>query len=278
MNLLLKPLKKFLDFIVYSNFFIAVCIALFTLQTAIVFPHQSDQILLFIPLNFIATFTLYNLQRLYFSAQLKNDSKYTWYTKNRRLIFTLIILTISCSFNFLVTFFLQNVTSLIVYGCLGVLSIFYFLPPLQLRKYGLLKPFIITFVIICTSVILPLATTFNKVTLIYAVNQFFFIAALCICFDIRDVEIDALGNQKTIPIKFGITNTKYLVVALLLFYLATGFFVPNTYFPTTAIFVTVLSILLTIFAKPKRHYYFYLLLVDGAIIVQCLLLLFLNKV
>ncbi|MDO9001731.1 MAG: UbiA family prenyltransferase [Bacteroidota bacterium] len=274
MKLLLSPIKKILDFIILSNIFISVCVAFFTLQTALIFPKYSEHILQFILPNFIATFVLYNIQRLYYAAILKDTIKYNWYNKNRRLIFTLIILAIFCSFNFLWNFFLENLQVLFLYIGLTFLSLFYFLPPFQLRNNGLLKPFIIAFVFIFTSVVLPLISEFDKSVFIYAIGQFCFISALCLLFDIRDVENDSVAKLVTLPIKLGIANTKYITIILVLIYLATAFLMSNTNFLITSIVIVSLSVLLTLMAKPNRHNYFYLFLVDGCIIIQSILIIF----
>lgn len=276
MRLLFDPLKKILDFIVYSNLFIALCVAFATLQTASIFSKHSEQIFTFILPNFIATFVLYNLQRLYYAAKQPHNVKYNWYNQNRRLIFTLIILTLFSSFNLLWDFFIENAYILAAYALLALLSLLYFLPPIQLRKYGLLKPFIIAFVLICVSVILPGISELNQQFLIYTVGQFCFITALCVLFDIRDVEHDKKSNFITLPIKHGIAKTKYVVFLLLLVYLASAFFLPLFGYFITVIISTITVTLLTLIAKPSKHNYFYLFLVDGCIIMQCLLFIILK--
>ena len=277
MRLLLDPLKKILDFIVYSNLFIALCVAFATLQTALVFSNNSERIYSFILPNFIATFVLYNLQRLYYAAKQPNNAKYNWYNKNRRLIFTLIILAMFCSFNYLWDFFIENIDCLVAYSILTLLSLFYFLPPIQLRKYGLLKPFIISSVFICTTNLLPLLYNLNMAVWLYAFGQFCFITALCILFDIRDVEHDKKSNFITLPIKFGLTKAKYISIFLLLVYLASAICSLQAPYFTTAIITASVAVLLTVIAKPSRHNYFYVFLVDGCIIFQFILLLLINQ-
>jgi len=276
MQSVLNPLKKILDFIVYSNFFISLCIAFATLQTALLFSNNSEHIFSFILPNFIATFTLYNLQRLYYSAKQPNNAKYNWYNKNRRLIFTLIALSVFCSFNLLWDFFFENKKTLLAYGFLSLLSIFYFLPPIQLRKYGLLKPFIIAFVFSSVSIILPNLSKLNDVLLIYTAGQFCFIAALCVLFDIRDFAYDKESEFITLPIKYGVRKAKYTAVFLLMVYLASAILISQTNYLLVAILTSGISLTLTIIASPSKHNYFYTLLVDGCIIVQCLVLLLLN--
>ena len=277
MRLLFDPLKKILDFIVYSNFFISVCVAFFTLQTALIFPDHSEQILDFILPNFIATFILYNLQRLYFGAKQPNNSKYSWHNKNRRLIFTLIILEIICCFTPVWILFSENLSALIGYTFLSILSVFYFLPPFNLRRYGLLKPFNIAFVFVCICIVLPLIAHFDLTLLIYSIGQFCFIAALAMLFDIRDVENDKEINLMTTPIKYGVKNAKYITVILLLVYFVSSFFITQTNFLMTSTLILGVSLLLTFLSKPNSHNYFYLFLVDGLIILQCLLLLIMKS-
>jgi 4-hydroxybenzoate polyprenyltransferase len=277
MRLLFDPLKKILDFIVYSNLFISLCVSFATFQTALVFSNNSERIYSFILPNFIATFVLYNLQRLYYAAKQPDNVKYNWYNKNRRLIFTLIILTLFSSFNFLWDFFIEDLKIAAGYSILALLSLFYFLPPLQLRKYGLLKPFIISFVFICTTTLLPLLNNLNMAVWVYAFGQFCFITALCVLFDIRDVDHDTELKFITVPIKYGVTKAKYISVFLLLVYLASAIFsIQKPYF-TTAIITAGLAILITVLAKPSRHNYFYVFLVDGSIIFQFILLLLINQ-
>lgn len=273
MSVLLDPLKKILDFIVYSNFFISVCVAFFTLQTALVFPEHSDRILEFVLPNFIATFILYNLQRLYFGAKQPDNLKYSWHNKNRRLVFTLILLEIICCFAPVWLLFSENLNGLIGYSCLSLLSIFYFLPPLNLRKYGLLKPFNIAFVFCCISIILPLLPTFDLKILIYVIGQFSFIAALAMLFDIRDVDTDAETKLMTNPVKYGLKKSKLITVGLLMIYFGSSFFIKQPNFLIASLIVLGVSFLLTFLSHPSKHNYFYLFLVDGLIILQCLLFL-----
>ena len=277
MRLVFNPLKKILDFIVYSNFFISVCVAFFTIQTALIFPSYSENILDYVLPNFLATFVLYHFQRLYFAAKYPQNIKYHWYTKNRRLIFTLVFLLIICSFTPTWNLLSENPTNIIVYGCLSLLSVLYFLPPFNFRKYGLLKPFIIAFVFVFISILLPLQLKFNFSIIVYLIGQFSFIAALAMLFDIRDLENDQNANVFTFPVKLGLKKSKILTVVLLLFYFTSTLFFTQTNFMITAFIIVIASLALTFFAKPSRHNYYYLFLVDGCIILQCILLLLIKN-
>ena len=274
MTIILGTILKILNFIIYSNLFIAACVAVFTLQTAYIFRETSQNIFLFVIPNFISTFVLYNIQRLYFSTKYPENKKYGWYAKNKRLLFTLIILLIISAFDVLLKFFLTNITTLIIYFILSLLSLSYFLPPLRLRRFGFFKPFIISLTLVWIAVVLPLLNNLNYSILIYIISQFLFIAALCIMFDIRDRETDKEMNITTIPVKTGVLNSKIFILILVTLYFMSGFFWP---IKNSVIITSIISfalILLTLFSKPSRHNYFYLFLVDGTIILQFITLRF----
>lgn len=266
----LSPLKKILDFIVYSNLFIAAGVACFTLQTAVLFPAFNPVLEAFAVLNFITTFILYNLQRLYYASHENLENKYSWYTRNRHLIFTLMILLLMCFFTRLLNFFLGHTDYLIAYLILGILSIFYFSPPLQLRKYGMLKPFIIALVFVSTSILVPLYRELNPSVLIYSFGQFCFIAALCVLFDVKDMKHDRRLNLATIPVQLGLKKTKWVNVVLVVLYLFTAFI--NQQFILTYFIIAAITLLLTFLLKPGRHIYFYFFMVDGLILVQYFLI------
>lgn len=274
MALVLRTTLKILDFIIYSNLFIAGCVAVFTLQTAFIFTEISQNIFLFIISNFISTFVLYNIQRLYFSSKYPENKKYGWYAKNKRLLFTLIILLIISAFDVLFNFFLTNLATLTIYFTCSLLSLSYFLPPLQLRTFGFFKPFIISLTLVWIAVVLPLLNNLNYSSIIYIISQFLFIATLCIMFDIRDKETDKEMNITTIPVKTGVLNSKIFILILVALYFMSGFFWP---IKNSVIITSIISfalILLTLFSKPSRHNYFYLFLVDGTIILQFIVLKF----
>ena len=206
-------MKKILDFIIYSNLFIALCCSAITLQTFLFF-NTLNSIYEYVIINFIATFILYNLQRLYYSAKDDTNPKYLWYVKNRRLLFTIIVLILLLSFNFLWEFFITNISHLVIYSSLSIISVLYFLPPIQLKKYGVLKPFLISLVFITIAILIPLNFKITQQVIIYTLAQFFFISGLCVLFDIRDVENDKLNKINTIPLLLSLNKTKIIAVIL----------------------------------------------------------------
>jgi 4-hydroxybenzoate polyprenyltransferase len=265
-------MKKIIDLIVYSNFFIAFCVALFTWQTLIIFPVSDEEAPVRIIINFISTFVLYNLQRLYYSAKLTDD-KYSWYNANRRLVFTLIILLLGISFNFMWHFFANHKMALVAYAVLSLLSLLYFLPPFQLRRFGVLKPFLIALVFVFIGIAMPIDFLISNNSLLYIAGQFAFITALCVLFDIRDVENDKKNNTNTFPVKYGEVKTKIFVGLLLLIYLGFSLAIKNNALLVSSLITFIISAALTFFANSKKHNLYYAVLVDGTIILQAVLML-----
>jgi 4-hydroxybenzoate polyprenyltransferase len=265
-------MKRITDFFIYSNFFIAFCTALVTWQTLIIFSIDDSEAPGFILINFLSTFVLYNFQRLYYSAQ-SDESKYSWYNKNRRLVFTIIILLLALSFNFIWHFFNENKNALWAYIILSAFSLLYFLPPLQLRKIGILKPFFISIVFVFISVLMPLDFKINQMVVMYIVSQFAFIAALCVLFDIRDLDHDKNKKVNTFPVKFGETKTKTLTYVLLLIYIIFSMAMRNNILLFSSIITFIASWTLTFFANKNRPNWYYTFLVDGLMVLQALMLM-----
>lgn len=268
----LSPFKKILDFIIYSNLFISAAVACFTLQTALFFPARTALLEEFAVLNFISTFILYNLQRLYYASHENLDGKYRWYIRNRRLIFTGMVLLIMCFFSRLFDFFMRYPDYLLAYFVLAILSIFYFLPPVQLRKYGFLKPFIIAFVFVGSSILVPLYSQLSLQHFFYATGQFCFIAVLCILFDIKDLGHDKNLGLATFPARFGLKRTKYFCAALLIFYTGSSVFFYSADVVICFCIVAGISLSACLLSGKRRSAYFYFFLVDGLILFQYFLL------
>jgi len=270
-------MKKIVDFIIYSNLFIALCCSALTLQTALIFEEISKVNFEYVLVNFIATFCLYNFQRLYYSATQTENTKYVWYVKNRRLLFTLIALSIITSFNFLWEFFIENKTHLIVYSLLSIISLIYFLPPIQLKKYGILKPFLISVVFVFIAILIPLNFKFTEKTVFYALAEFFFIAALCLLFDIRDIQADKERGIHTIPVLAGLKKTKLIAITFLCFYIVSLFVLKKEELIIPALLIFCATVVIIIATNEKRNNYFYLCLVDGLLLLQFIAISFFTK-
>lgn len=272
---------RIVDFFIFSNLLIAIAAFLFTLQTALNFHYSGPSAAFFAFTNFVSTFTLYNLQRVYQSTKPNTHNRLIWYERNRRLLFTLILIFASLYFIVFKVNYNIFMEGLLFYIPAAVLSLFYFLPPFALRRLPIFKIFFIALVWVITSIYIPLmyndssfsfTANLNKNEIAYLIAQFCFIAALCIPFDIRDYENDRQNLIRTLPVHFGLSTSKTIGIVLLLVYMVMAQNVQQA----IVYFVTgTLGIVLTIYSSQHKHRYYFSVLVDGLIIVQFILFTFL---
>lgn len=279
-----KIAKNSLDFLGYSNLFLALAVFCSTIQGRFIFYHIVEPAHYFAILNFVAAFFLYNLQRIYQSSLPTTDPRLLWYRKNKKWIFTLAILMVLPVFNLPFEIVKIYKEGIYVYAICALLSIFYFLPPLNLRKIPFLKQFYIALVWVMVCIIIPLlfeeehftgAVYFNKDSILYIISQFCFIAALCIPFDIRDVNKDREEGTKSVPVVIGVKNAKYFAIALLLIYFILSFFIETKSLVGVRGIIFIVASLVVWSSEIKRHRYYFIYLTEGIIILQTFLLAYL---
>lgn len=269
------------DFIGYSNLFLAIAVCCSTFQGAFIFNGIAQSSFSFAILNFAASFFLYNLQRVYQSTLPTTDHRLHWYRRNKKWIFTLAILFVFGFWQVVWTIFLNYKEGIFVYCVCGILSLFYFLPPLSLRKIKFVKQFAIAFVWVSVCIVIPFMFHDNKFTGInnftkdewlYIVSQFCFIAALCIPFDIRDYLKDKEEGTKSFPVTIGIKNSKRVAIALMVIYFLLSFFIEARSLVVIRGFIFLVTLIVIMQSNEKRHPYYFVYLTDGIIILQTLLL------
>lgn len=274
---------QFVDFFIYSNLLISMATFLFTLQTAFVFNYSAPSAVFFAITNFLSTFTLYNLQRIYQSTKPHSNPRLFWYEKHKKILFTMILVFASLYAMVFKTNYLVYKEGLLFCVPAGILSLFYFLPPFTLRRLPVFKIFLIAFVWVFTSTLIPLLyndSTFimfknvKKDEIAYMIAQFFFIAALCVPFDIRDVENDRQNSINTLPVHFGLSRAKTIGIILFLIYMVLA---QDTKQAITYFITGTLGIVLLLYASQHQHRYYFSVLVDGLIILQFMLFTILFK-
>ena len=269
-----SPIAKTL---VYANVFIAICSLAQVFVTYLVFfiplDFKNSSYLLFVLLS---TYLQYNVQRGYMlnpSNQFTERSQ--WLAKHRKT------LLISVGLCLIVVLFLCNNLSYLSIGIMvgaELISTFYYLPPFNFRKYGYLKPILISAIWVISCGLVPLIEnnllTENAVW--FLVSQFCFITTLCILFDVKDAEEDYLNGINTYANAFGIKAIKSICIALMFAYFLCYLFFNR---PTLSVLlmtgitciITIVSVLLT---NEKKHSFYYYLWIDGLMIVQAFVFLF----
>ena len=223
----------------------------------------------------LSTYLQYNVQRGYMiDATNINTERSQWIIVHKKT------LMISLGICLLTVLFLCNNLSWTSIGIMigaEVLSTLYYLPAINLRKQGYIKPFLVSlvWVISCSAVPLIENHLITTSTIYFLISQFFFIGMLCVLFDVKDAETDYLQGINTYANKFGFIFTKLFSIALivlqLLFLYLSGFLFLHL-IPT--LLLSAISVCIIMLCNDKKHAFFYYLLVDGLLLLQYLFLLF----
>lgn len=270
------PITKTL---VYGNVFIAICAMMQVLLTYHLFPiainFDNNSYLLFV---FLSTFLQYNVQRGYYIVNTSNSNseRGKWVLKNKKIMMYSIILSL------LIVLFLCNSLSWMSIGIMvgaEIISTLYYLQPFNLRRYGYVKPFLISLVWVISCCLVPLIENdlFTTHSIWFLVSQFVFISVLCMLFDIKDNDKDYLSGVNTYANRFGETTTKIICISLVLFgFLSFYIFNHSLVMLVSSIVLRVVLLLVILLTNDKRHPFFYYLLVDGLLILQTILFFVLN--
>lgn len=273
--------SNFFNFIGYSNLFLAITVFCSTFQGGLIFERAIQPCFLFALVNFLAAFFLYNTQRIFQSFKATSDERLLWYSRNKKYIYTIAFVFILVFTRLTYTILTTYKESFFLYGITGIISLIYFLPPFELRKKPFLKSFYIALAWVLVCVVLPFLYNeenyegpghFNKDQWLYILSQFCFIAAICMPFDIRDIEKDRTEGVRSIPVIIGIKKSKIVAITLMLIYLVLAFFIEIKSLVFVRGLVFVASVLVIVFSEPQRHRFYFIYLADGLIILQSVLL------
>ncbi|MDF1675889.1 MAG: UbiA family prenyltransferase [Vicingaceae bacterium] len=269
----------FIHLIVFSNFFVSLCVAALTYRTFLYFNFPPSNALLV--LVFSATYFIYNFQRLVRMNQKEIDEanigfRMRWVYKNKQpIIFTIVITAIII----IVSLFYIDIKTIIVLAIMGLFSVVYvvrFIPYnkkwLALRDIPYLKIFVIAFVWTLVTGLLPLVNNIEQINLhyiLFLVKQFLFVFAITIPFDIRDMKYDIEKGIKTFPLVVGVKKVIILGVLLLLGFIAIASYEFLVFQNITmslwiAEIITILLVaVLLLLSKKQQPELFYSLIIEG---------------
>lgn len=272
--------------LVYSNLFVSICVTLLAHQSYLLLnlPQQNKYYLLIFV--FCATFSTYNIQRIIRINYQELIGKQigirlSWIVRNRKILFILSIFSsIIC---FIMLFFL-NLTTFKLIIPLALLSVFYVVPifknnakKIALRNLPYVKIIIISLVWSLVSTALPFinhSVDYLNSNFIYLlIEQFIFIIAITLPFDIRDLKYDIATDVKTVPSKIGINKTillSLLLLCILVFlkYQQYGLNQISTQQFVSTCIATAISGLIILFSSPKRPELFFSGLIEGIMVIM----------
>lgn len=279
----MKLVKALID----SNLYISFAAVFLTVETQIQL-GMKPQWHPYLFIIFFATLFEYNLHRfitVITNKEALNSDKHKWVRENLNGFYLLVFASLV---GFISVAFLAKKEVLITLAPIAFITLFYSIPVFgnkknifRLREIPYLKIFLIAFVWASSTILLPVIqsnTIFNKVhVLTMLVERFFFVFAITIPFDIRDIEADKLAGLKTIPILFTEKTSNAIANLSLFIFFIISFFhyqLQNFWFIIVALSISTLTTYLFLNEKKfKKLTYYHYGILDGTMLLQGLLVL-----
>jgi len=242
----------------------------------------------YIFLIFFATLFDYNLHRfitVITNKESLNTDKHSWVKRNLYLFYGVVAISV---IGFLYTVFVADKKVLVALAPIAMLTLFYSIPVFKtntnifrLREIPFLKIFLISFVWAASTVFLPIIQSginYDKENIIaILLERFLFVFAITIPFDIRDMEVDAKMNLKTIPAVVGKKRAMIISNILLVLFLMiclVHYKSASLIWLNAAFVLSAISTFYFINSKKIQaiHFYHYGIL-DGTLLLQGILVL-----
>ena len=277
----MKSLKRFFEFVLFGNIYVALGAACLV-QSSIIQLGYTDHLFSYSLLVFFSTLFQYNFQRVFYKLQMDNSLnsvRRKWIFKNQKSIKLLMFMGL---IGIAITFFFNDYKILFYLSPLLILSLLYFLPFVKLRKSPWLK--LLTLVLVWTMVtaVVPILLSsiepFNKNNFLHISLRFCFMMAICIPFDIRDLQIDKTDSVSTIPHLIGENRARWIAFAFMLLYIVLIIPEYTLRMINFKIFIALmlsalLNAAIVFMSNSKRSEYFYVAGIDGTMILQGVLLI-----
>lgn len=168
-------------------------------------------------------------------------------------------------------------------GILGVFAFSYFLPSLprrrRLRDYGIAKITVLTAVWTVATAILPMM--YSSVPIqkypVELLIRFVFVFALCVLFDIRDMETDGSRNIQTLPNRIGMVHAYRLVHTSLAVFVALCFLQhqrhPDAGRLAAAIATAIITAFVAEYVRRHPHHKAFVAMTDGMMLLYAILVI-----
>ncbi len=281
--------QKFINLILFGNFWIAFCAVAMTWQTELLLLGAVE----WTPLTsfvFFSTLFLYAIHRIVGLVKVKPFLEKYRYAVIYRFRNHIKLYAFLGGVGALYFFFQLSLANQLLLVIPSILSLGYVLPFVKgkkrLRDFDYIKIFLVAIVWGVITVLMPIlerTTTLELQHGFILLERTFFIFAITLPFDIRDLKIDAHIEVKTIPGMIGIKKTKQLARFSLLMVLVLATLNWNLFFGYYSfgnLLGIFFSMCITLWLIEKSDQtdedYFFTGLMDGTMILQFLLVLFFN--
>ncbi len=269
-------LKRSFDFLLFGNIYVAIATACL-IQSTIIQLSATNHLIAYSLLSFFATIFVYNLQRIFYKMPERKalvSIRRKWVYENQVAIKFLTVVGL-CGVG--VTFFYTDYRILFYLSPLLLLSVAYFLPAIKLRKNSWFKLLTLSLVWTTVTAVVPMRLVHHDLFSTECILHFFvrwtFMIAICIPFDIRDMEVDKAENITTFSQKLGEQKTRWIAFAFMVLYIiciSAEYYLQM--FPLkiliALLFTAIINAVIVLMSSSKRGEYFYTALLDGTMILQ----------
>ncbi len=276
-------LKKFFDFFVFTSLFIAVCAVLMVYQTTLIFHIPlSSRLAGFV---FFGSVCSYNFHWFLTPPNVRNPSVKTRWNINYKyvhLVLYLIGLIGSAIYTWLL---IQHWIWLII---TAFLTFMYSAPKItfpffiSLRKIAIGKTLFLAIAWTHITALLPLIIsnqTIGPSGIWFIVNRFFYLYAICIIFDRRDVEEDRKEGIKSLITYLNEKGIDRLFWGIMISFFATCMILLKFLAIPLIIALTIPGLILAFLYSPSKKSssdYLYYFILDGMMMLSSPLLLLFN--
>ncbi|MBC8034527.1 MAG: UbiA family prenyltransferase [Chitinophagaceae bacterium] len=276
---MMQLLRKAFHFLIFSSIYVSVCSVLITFQTNQLFTLQynSYQYLLFV---FFSTICSYNFH-WYLTREAAAENRRISWTQQHRHLHILLFLAGAAGAAWYFFYFSEHWVWL---AGAALLTFLYSAPKLSyqpfifLRRIAIGKTIYLAFVWMYTTTFIPFLLSEQPLeprSILFCVNRFFFLYAICIVFDYRDRVHDKKQGIKSMITYFseqGIDALFYLSITL--FTVGTGALYLY-HFPAYILFSQLLPAAMLVWLYPvaKKNFsdYIYYFALDGLIMLSPLI-------
>lgn len=225
MRKVLQFVKKHIRNTFYSNVWIAFAAFCACYQFSLILELDSIETSLFVGASTLFVYNFQRLVKLHQKPQFYSAGRANWIYRNRKV---LLVLTFLSGLATLILAFQLNGTDYLLLTFPALLSVFYAVPfkvnskkrIKAMRSMPYIKLFLIAFAWSFSTVLFPAVHAYGfqvftwSETGFLALEQFAFIAAISIPFDVRDLKFDS-PSQKTIPQVLGVRGALTFAMILL---------------------------------------------------------------
>lgn len=268
---------KWLHFILSHSFFIAICAAAMSFQTALLLQIKIDVWLL--AFVFFSTLSSYNAYWLFSKKILGKVSSPSLFFKRESLKIVLLAVYVA---GLITSYFKSSLTLHLILPAL-VLNVLYVVPLLPFkrlqftRRFGFFKTILLAFTWMYVTGFLPMQQPVLALTNFEAgllVNRFLFMMVLCMVFDNRDVAMDKIKGLSSMATSLKPNAVKFLVMVLLVLLVANVYILQSIALGpehAAALLISALAAgFLFYLSLQKRGYFFYYFFVDGLMLFSAL--------